>query len=61
MDNTTFARRMVALIKRIERMYPWPTVDYDYDKWPWKVADRKRQRAIRRITDLPARWKLLPK
>jgi hypothetical protein len=60
MDNEEYVRRVVKLRERIARMYPYPE-DADLDWGDWKHAHRRRERAERRILELPCRWRACAK
>ena len=59
-DSTEYARRVVAIQDRIERMHPYPE-DADLNWGDYKIAHYHRERKLRRILELPKRWRALPK
>jgi hypothetical protein len=61
MTNEDYARRIVKVQKRIDRMYPWPSGDWDSNNNEWKRITRRRDRATRRIFELPKRWRKVPR
>lgn len=61
LSTTDYTRRVTVLYERIARMFPYPPGDYDDNESDWKHARRRRERQIRRILELPKRWRALPK
>jgi hypothetical protein len=57
MNNTDYVRRVVAIQNRIALMFPEPAGDWDSNQYEWEDMYRRRDRATRRIFELPKRWR----